>query len=34
MTGLSGTVRQGVEREVLVKAARCFAAAVMIDQGD
>jgi TetR/AcrR family transcriptional repressor for divergent bdcA len=33
MTGLSGAARQGVEREVLVKAARCFAAAVVIDQG-
>jgi hypothetical protein len=34
MTGLSGAAHQGVELEVLVKAARCFAAAIMIDQGD
>jgi hypothetical protein len=31
---LSGAARQGVEREVLEKAARCFAAAGNIDQGD
>jgi TetR/AcrR family transcriptional regulator, repressor for divergent bdcA len=34
MTGLSGAARQGVEREVLIEAARRFAAAIMTEEGD